>query len=254
MANDLVYLWDKESSMNNGFRPSVKCFRVSGSRGAVLVIPGGAYTHRASHEGDPVASMINTASISAFVLDYHVCPCKKDEPLQDALRAVRIIRSMGYEKVSVLGFSAGGNLACCAAVHYADASLIPSDPVDTFSSRPDGLISCYSVVSMLENVHFGSVRNLLQSEWEDMALRRYFSAEVFVDAFSPPAFIWHTSCDSSVPPENSLRLAQAYAAHGIDYELHIFPGGHHGMGLAKEDKCISQWTDLCLGWLKRNGF
>lgn len=255
--NKEILLWQKDipyALESPGQFPAVTPFPVTGSKGAVLICPGGGYDHLAAHEGAPVAEMFNTYGISAFVLRYRLHPCHSQAPLNDALRAIRMLRSYGYEKVAILGFSAGGHLACSAATLYPDAILNASDPIDRYSSKPDHLISCYSVVSFVSNTHTGSLLNLLSSESGNISLQRYFSAELHIKKDTSPAFIWHTAGDVSVPPENSLALAAAYARLNKSFELHIYPGGHHGMGLATDDPVISGWSSSCADWLIRNGY
>ena len=254
-----LWLWPGEApyeaQCGGQARPSLKAFPVQGRKGAVIVIPGGGYTHKAAHEGDPVARMVNEAGVSAFVLDYRVAPCPHEAPLTDAQRAVRVVRTMGYEKVAVLGFSAGGNLACCAATLYGAGNPDDADPVERLSSRPDGLISCYSVVSLTENTHVGSLCALLGEQVVDVRLARRYSAERHVTPDSPPAFIWHTADDAAVPVENSLSLAAAYSRCGVPFELHVFPHGRHGLGLAtQEEPVVAQWAALCQRWLKESGY
>ena len=92
-----------------------------------------------------IARMLNFEGIAAYVLDYRVAPCHRLAPFSDAARAIRLVRSFGYEKVGILGFSAGGNLCCCAAVHYDRGDPAAADPVERLSSRPDVFIPCYPV-------------------------------------------------------------------------------------------------------------
>ncbi|MBR4235252.1 MAG: alpha/beta hydrolase [Clostridia bacterium] len=253
-----IYLWNGRapySDVSAGQeQPSLTPFTVNGSKGALIVIPGGAYWIKADHEGAPVAEYFRDAGISAFTLDYRVHPCDKMAPLADANRAVRLVRSFGYEKVAVLGFSAGGNLCCSAAVHYDAGDPDSADPVERFSSRPDGFIPCYAVASLTKYTHIGSLRNLLGNECESVAWQRYFSAEENVTDDTPPAFIWHTASDQSVPVENSLNLASALSAHGVSYEMHIFPAGAHGLGLAQNTEAACEWPRLAAAWLLRGGY
>lgn len=254
-----IWLWQKGDApyalqCAGQQEPSLESFAVPGSRGAVIVCPGGGYVKKAPHEGAPVARMLNDAGISAFVLDYRVAPCPHDAPLLDALRAIRVVRRMGYDRVAILGFSAGGNLACCAATRYTQGNPRAEDPIERISSRPDALISCYSVVSMMNHTHIGSVCALLGDAYKNLALQRLYSAEQHVTADTPPAFIWHTAEDASVPAENSLNLAAAYGRCGILYELHIFPHGKHGLGLAEEIPGTSKWSRYCTEFLCRLGF
>lgn len=70
----------------------------------------------------------------------------------------------------------------------------------------------------------------------------------------PPAFLWHTAEDAMVPVENSLVMADALHRAGVSVELHVFPTGRHGLGLAREAPQVSQWTHLCVEWLTARGF
>lgn len=235
-------------------QPNIKPFPVPGSKGAVVVCPGGGYSMKAPHEGDPIARMLNEAGISAYVLDYRVMPYRAPAPLLDAQRAIRAVRSMGYEQVGILGFSAGGHLTCSAATLYDNGDPQAQDPIERLSSRPDVFVPCYAVVSMEAFSHEGSVAYLLGDEKDNhQALRRY-SAELNVTRDTPPAFIWHTRDDNDVPVENSLRLAEALSTAGIEFALHIFPHGPHGMGLAGNDPVVGQWPGLLQKWLLSRGF
>ena len=102
--------------------------------------------------------------------------------------------------------------------------------------------------------HQGSLELLLGEHKNDYALLKRFSAELNVTNDTPPAFIWHTMTDAAVPVENSINLASALAHAGIKFELHIFPEGPHGLGLAGGDPVIGKWTALCQRWLIGLGF
>ncbi len=256
--SERIYLWKEKAPYSDESplqeQPSVKPFICPDSKGAVIVIPGGGYRNKAAHEGDPIAEMINEGGISAFVLDYRVAPCNKMAPLSDANRAVRLVRSLGYEKVAVLGFSAGGNLCATAATHYDAGDQFSQDPVERYSSRPDAFIPCYAVSSLISYANHGTVINLLGDECTSFQAKRFFSAELNITADTPPAFIWHTAEDQSVPVESALMLARALSDHAIPYELHIFPKGRHGIGLAKDIPLACQWTKLLKNWLHEEGF
>lgn len=252
--HEKIYLW-KEDAPYTQFsplqaQPSVTEYAVPGSRGAVVVVPGGGYCMKADHEGAPIAEMLNQAGVSAYVLDYRVKPCHMLAPLSDAKRAIRLVRSMGYEKVAILGFSAGGHLTCTAATLYDAGDPDAADPLERLSSRPDAFIPCYAVVSFGAYTHGGSRESLLGQEnannWE---LVRKFSNELHITPDTPEAFIWHTAADQAVPVENSLNLALALSAQGVPYEMHIFPQGQHGLGLAEEFEDVKQWVPLLQKWL-----
>ncbi len=234
--------------------PSIECYPVEGAKGAVVICPGGAYCIRASHEGGQIAIMFNRAGIAAYVLNYRVRPCHYEAPLSDAKRAIRMVRGMGYEKVAVMGFSAGGHLCCSAATLYDAGDASSDDPVERLSSRPDAFIPCYPVVSFTTFRHHGSMVALLGDHAGDHALQRRFSAELQVTDDTPPAFIWHTRTDDSVPVQNSLNLANALACHGVPFELRVYPNERHGLGLAKGTPIVGEWSDHCARWLLDQGY
>lgn len=233
-------------------QPSLDPFEAEGARGAVIVCPGGGYTHKAPHEGAPVAEMIRAVGVSAFVLDYRVRPFRIETPLHDALRAIRLVRSMGYEKVAILGFSAGGHLSGAAATLWDSGDPAAEDPIERFSSRPDAFVPCYGATSfrVFEQTW---ARETLGEQYSDEYVNR-FSAELNVTADTPPAFIWHTADDPVVPVRSALLLASALSAHGVSCEMHIYPHGRHGLGLAGEEPVVHQWCEQAQNWLLRLGF
>ena len=235
-------------------QPSITDYSVKGSKGAVVVVPGGGYAMKADHEGAPIAEMLNEAGISAYVLDYRVHPCHKLAPLSDAKRAIRVVRSMGYEKVAILGFSAGGHLTCTAAPMYDAGDPASDAPIERLSSRPDQFIPCYAVASFIQYTHGGTVQNLLGDERYSIAELKKFSNELRVTPETPEAFIWHTAADQAVPVENSLNLAAAMSKNGVPYELHIFPYGQHGLGLAADFEDVRQWSGLVQKFLVLRGY
>lgn len=230
--------------------PSLTACEVEGAQIAVVVCPGGGYEFKAEHEGVPVARRLNAGGISGYVLDYRVHPCHRLAPLSDALRAIRVVRSMGYRYVGILGFSAGGNLTCAAATHFDAGDPEADDPLERLSSRPDFFVPCYAVVSFTQYPHIGSVAALL-GETDDHALRRFFSAELNVTPDTPPAFIWHTANDGLVPVENSLLLAGALSRSGVPFEMHIYPDGPHGIGLGEDNPEARHWPEECLRFIQR---
>ncbi|MBE5786724.1 MAG: alpha/beta hydrolase [Clostridiales bacterium] len=235
-------------------QPWLDPYPVAGARGAVVVCPGGGYNHRAQHEGAPIAQMLNQQGIAAYVLQYRVHPCAPDTPHGDAVRAIRLVRSMGYDKVAIMGFSAGGHLCCSAAVHYDQGNPESNDPVERYSSRPDAFIPCYAVVSFGEYAHLGSRKSLLGEKWQDEELIRHYSNELQVTPDTPPAFIWHTAEDDCVAVQNSLMLAKALADQKVPFEMHVYPRGHHGLGLGGVYSRVSTWANDCCRWLLEGGF
>lgn len=230
------------------------------STAAVIVCPGGGYARRADHEGRPVAQWLNSLGISAFVLHYRVAPYRHPYPLLDAKRAIRLVRHRASQwnidphRIGVLGFSAGGHLAATLATHFDGGDPMAADPIERQSSGPDLAILCYPVITLRGPfAHQGSARNLL-GEAPDPSLLAALSCDTQVSPETPPAFLWHTADDATVPVENSLTFAGALSRHGVPFALHVFPHGRHGLGLAHEEPDVAQWTALLATWLRSRGF
>jgi acetyl esterase/lipase len=227
----------------------------AGDRPAVLVLPGGGYARQADHEAEPVADWLAGLGIHAFVLRYRVAPDRHPAPLEDAKQAMLHIRDGAHglavdrERVGVLGFSAGGHLAATLSTAVATGSA----DLDVPRAVPDLTVLCYPVVSYTREVHQGSVDNLL-GEAPPSDILAELSAEQQVTGETPPAFLWHTADDAAVPVSHSLGYAGALLSAGVPAELHVFPHGRHGLGLADGEPGPDQWSLLCAGWLGRAGW
>ncbi|WP_461171639.1 alpha/beta hydrolase [Arthrobacter sp. Z1-9] len=227
----------------------------AGDRPAVLVLPGGGYARQADHEAEPVADWLAGLGIHAFVLRYRVAPDRHPAPLEDAKQAMLHIRDGAHglavdgERVGVLGFSAGGHLAATLSTAVATGSA----DLDVPAAVPDLTVLCYPVVSYTRDVHQGSVENLLGDAPPSDILAE-LSAEQQVTRETPPAFLWHTADDAAVPVSHSLGYAGALLSAGVPAELHVFPHGRHGLGLADGEPGPDQWSSLCAGWLGRAGW
>ena len=227
---------------------------------AVIICPGGGYMHLADHEGRPVAEWLNTLGITAFVLKYRIGPkYHHPAPLQDAARAVRLVRSRAAEwkidpkKIGVLGFSAGGHVASTIGTHFDAGQANATDPIDRVSSRPDLLVLIYPVVTMGELTHAGSKKQLI-GETPSAEMVKLLSNEEQVTKDTPPTFLLHTANDSVVPVENSIHFAEALRKVGVPFEMHIYERGRHGFGLGGDDPILSTWPARCADWLRLQGF
>lgn len=259
-----MYIWEEEvvglDEKIGQDKPNLTPYLIDGGtcNPAIIVCPGGAYTHKAKHEGEPIAKWLNTIGINAFVLDYRVAPYMHPYPMLDVQRAIRYVRYNSKEfnidpsRIGVLGFSAGGHLAGMASVHF-DLGKEEGDEIDKVSCRPDMSILCYPVITSGEYSHKNSFRTLL-GEDSSQELLDFASVEKQVKENTPPVFLWHTAEDASVPMENSLLMAKALKEKGVDFELHIFPRGRHGLGLLEEVPYVTRWAKLCEEWLVEKSF
>ena len=238
------------------FEPDIELWLIEDGRThpCVVVIPGGAYAGVCDgHEGREICELLNAAGYSAVILHYRVHPYCYPVPQLDAHRAVRTVRYFAKEwgidprKIGVIGFSAGGHLAMCAALDF-DYGVDTGDEIDRVSSRPDNAALCYGVLSLDPAItHMGTRENFLGDN--DPALAVKYSGENMMRPDSPPFFLWHTSEDGAVPPECSLRFASALINSGKQCTLHMFPKGEHGLGRAKSTPLANQWGELYVNWL-----
>ncbi len=222
----------------------------------IVVLPGGGYENRAPHEGATIAEKFNEYGLHSVVVNYRIAPNRYPDELLDAQRAVKIVRANADEwfidpdKIIVLGFSAGGHLSACTAF-MDDVNKSPCDEIDKLSCKVNGAILCYPVISVAEDYgHVGSGMNLLGDDYE--AKKNEFNMLNYVDDNAPPVFVWHTSDDSGVSIENSLRLGIELRKYNQKFEMHIFQSGFHGLGLAEDYPDIKKWFELAVDWIKRN--
>jgi acetyl esterase/lipase len=229
---------------------------------AIVVCPGGGYGGLAmGHEGHDIGKWLNSLGIAAFICDYRHRGkgYGHPAPLQDAQRAMRLVRARAQElgvdrkRVGVLGFSAGGHLASTVATHFDAGAPDSDDIVAKESSRPDFAILCYPVIVFdADYTHKGSQFNLIGQD-ASKELVESLSNERQVTAKTPPTFLFHTTEDTAVPPENSVQFYLALKKHKVPAELHIFEKGPHGVGLAAKYPGADQWPTLCELWLKNRG-
>lgn len=243
--------------------PTITPYRAKGvaNAPAILICPGGGYTHLADHEAGPVAEWLNGLGVTAFVLRYRLAPYRFPASLLDGQRAMRWIRyhadefGVDRERIGVLGFSAGGHLAAMLARGevLTPPDRDPSDPVDGESSDATLAILAYAVTIMHGPKAHGIVPNLFGPEPAE-ELTQYCSLPYLVSSQNPPTFLWHTADDQVVPVSHALQYADALSAFGVAYALHIFETGRHGLGLGTREPSVQAWTALCRDWLHQRGF
>lgn len=241
------------------FRPE----RPNGS--AMLLIPGGGYRWAVlDKEGYDVARVFAASGTTCFVLRYRLpadgWAAGADAPLQDAQRAIRLIRSRAADygvdpkKIAVLGASAGGHLAGLASAR-TDATYAPTDAADALSLRPDLTVLMYPVATMAAPyVHAGSRTHLLGETPSPERIAAY-SLERMNWRGAAPVFLLHAIDDASVPVENSLQLLTTLKTAAVPTEAHLFQEGGHGFGVRLiQGKPAQVWPDLVRAWAGRLDF
>ena len=274
MVGKTFPLWDGPApgATGNGEAdtPNLTLYKAAGNgiHTAVIIAPGGSYAHLSmTYEGRDVAVWMNNVGVTAFVLKYRLTPYHHPIELEDAQRAIRLVRSRAAEfgidpnRLGMMGFSAGGHLTSTAGTHFDAGNPNATDPIDRVSSRPDFLILGYPVISFQASVlgtpdvlkaNGSSGRNLLGDN-PDPKLLDYLSNETQVTAQTPPTFIYHSTSDQTVPVASSVAFYLALHKAGVPVELHTFEKGSHGGGLALGDPARGIWPTLLLNWMRGRG-
>lgn len=210
------------------------------SRGvAVIIAPGGGHAKLClGHEGGALAEWFRDQGIAAFVLKYRLAREKgstytiQDHAMADMRRALRTVRHRAAEwgirpdRIGVLGFSAGGELAAFAAMKSDPGQPGAADPVERASSRPDFQALIYPGTS------------------------RLFSAEKGM----PPVFIACGYGDRQDIAEGMATLYLKYKAAGVKAELHIYSEAGHGFGYRPgKTGAAAKWPERFTEWLTDSG-
>ncbi|MBR3295665.1 MAG: alpha/beta hydrolase [Clostridia bacterium] len=217
-------------------------------RPAVLVVPGGAYRFCSPTEGEPVALNFYDRGFQTFVVTYTTNPLDMSpvgkQALNDLARAVRLIRHYAAEyhvrkdMIAICGFSAGGHATASLCVHFREVTE-PNGTYADESPRPDLSILAYPVITSDPSyTHLESMELLLGNDMTDEQLQ-FTANEKNVSEETPPAFIWHTFDDNTVPPRNSIEYAKALNEKGVPVSLHVFTKGMHGLATADGKSAVT---------------
>ena len=238
------------------FAPAVD--RANGT--AVIICPGGGYVRLSTQrEGEQYAHWLSGLGVTSFVLTYRMAEFGHPAPLQDVLRALRLVRSQAAQlrvradRIGVMGSSAGGHLAASAGTLFDHPLGRTGAELDKVSARPDFLMLMYPVITMDgPAVHAGSRKALLGAAptADSIAL---MSVERQVTAATPPTLLIHTQADAAVPVENSILFYQALTRARVPAEMYLFEHGSHGMGMRGGLGTASDWPRRAEEWLRGRG-
>jgi acetyl esterase/lipase len=215
---------------------------------AILICPGGGYWNLYWQlEGEEVATWLNSLGVTGIILKYRVprrpgedrtAPARR--PLQDAQRAVSLVRSKAREwgidpqRIGMVGFSAGGHLAIATATSFAQRTYPPNDAIDQISCRPNFAILVYPGYLKVKD-------------------KDELAPWLHIPADTPPVFLAHGGDDIISPPEHSVVLYRALKRAGVAAELHIYATATHDFGVRPSDQPCSTWTQACTHWLRNQG-
>ena len=196
-------------------------------RMSVLILPGGGYSFVSYREKDPVMFMFNALGYNSFSLDYS-CHKVYPTPHLEVMCAMDYINKHSDEfkqkkmTTTLIGFSAGGHLACTYAYLYKELSTDEN-------LKPYALVLAYPVTSLIKTNNPECVKNISNF---DNKLMHLLSADEHVSKDYPPTFIWTTKTDDMVNPDNVIWLVDALRKKKVKNKCIIYSSGPHGLALA----------------------
>ncbi len=269
---EVVHLWPGTAPLQTGTSegdiPKLYTYPAPGKgiHPAVIVMPGGGYTHVVvDKEGAVEARWLNARGVSAFVLVYRLSPAYRfPAPILDGARAIRYVRAnaavlaVDPTKIGIWGFSAGGHLAGYLATTHDAGDPNAADAVDRVSDRPDFTILSYARLSMDPAIpRTGNMESLLGDHPTQTQIDS-IDAVKHVTSDTSPSFLYSTGGDKSVDPLNASTYYEALKRAGVPVELHIFELGPHGTGMAQNLapnlRELGIWPQLLANWMRQNGW
>jgi acetyl esterase/lipase len=239
----------------------------AGPHAAVIVMPGGGYTHLVMEkEGSVSAKWLAAHGIDAFVLQYRLSPAYRyPAPMLDGSRAVRYVRAHAAElginpaQVGVWGFSAGGHLSAYLSAIHSSGDAKAKDPIERVSDRPDFAIISYGRMDL--SLAVPRPNPTAASPGMEIVLSApTINLDVIsqVNADTSPTFIYSTTGDQTVDSRNASHYYSVLKSAGVPVEMHIFELGPHGTGFAEKlpesERELRILPTLLANWLQLHGW
>lgn len=257
MKHERVFFQEPDAYLDTYFLDFSESMPNSVCRPLVLICPGGGYRMTSDREAEPIALSFAARGFHAAVLRYPVAPARFPVALCALAKAVAYLRAhaeanhIDPDRIAVSGYSAGGHLAASLGVFWNCDWLEQQVGGSREGFRPNCLLLGYPVITSGEFAHAESFERLLgmtpePTRLEEVSLENHISSNV------PPTFLWHTYTDELVPVENSLLFAQGLRKVGVEFELHIYSTGEHGLSLANDitmDRDGNRVCQACTGWI-----
>ncbi len=230
---------------------------------SVIICAGGGYEFTSQCDKDPIAFGYLAAGYNTFILDYSCLEeAKNFNPLKELSATVMAIRANATEwachpnQIAVVGFSAGGHLACSLATMWNHPEFTAGFDNQGEANRPDAIVLSYPVITADEHAHVKSIEFVSGETDKTSEKFQLFSLDKRVHKNMPPVFVWHTVADTYVPVENTIKLITALQKNKISYECHLFPTGGHALTSCTHETGTHnahnrQWFDLSINWLNK---
>jgi acetyl esterase/lipase len=207
---------------------------------AVIIAPGGGHRELVfDPEGVEPAQYLASLGVTAFALKYRLFrePGSKytlSNTGEDIRRAMRTVRARAAEwgidpqRIGVMGWSAGGEVAALVAYPPVDGDAQSGDPVERVSARPDFQILVYPGPLGIPD-------------------------KIPHDA--PPTFLVGAADDEYVA-DVLFDLPRKYHDAGAQIETHIYVQGKHAFNMGQRSQYvgIKRWPARLAEWLEDRGY
>ena len=228
--------------VKNVHNPSLTVFlppKEKATGAAVIVCPGGGFKELGFNgEGVAPAMYLTNLGIAAFALKYRL-PRETNSPYslpktarEDGQRAMRVVRSHAQEwgldpnRLGIMGFSAGGEVASLVAYESGEGDAKAADPIDRLSARANFQIMIYPGPLGIPEI---------------------------VPTNAPPSF-WLAANDDQQPARTIAGMLPKYRAAKVPIEVHLFSHGGHAFNMGTRSKLatIKGWPQRVADWLADN--
>jgi acetyl esterase/lipase len=254
-----------KGALSHVVTPMLEVFTPARPNGsAALIAGGGGYKRiQMASEAYPAARWLAQRGVTAFVLDYRLpgdgWAAGPLAPLQDAQRAIRLIRARAHaygldpSRILALGFSAGGHLMGMAAARPDFASYPAQDAVDELPAQVSAAALIYAVVTLRAPYDNTSTRRVLIGNHPSASESADWSVDNWIGKQMPPLFAVQAQDDPIADPANIAILSQAASQAGVPVETHRLSAGGHGFGMGKAGSPSAEWPTWFEHWLRERG-
>ena len=202
---------------------------------AIAIYPGGGFTSVGMSTS--LAKWFASVGITAAIVKYRLPNGHNEATLEDAMGAVRYLRSrtdLGIDpaKVGVTGSSAGGHIAAWVSCAMPDGE------------KPAFSIPRYGSMSRVEFYIGSSANKALLGKGFCFQDAVDMSVQNMVTSTTPPTLLLLCDDDRVVESKSSVIYYEALIHHGVKASMHIFPMGGHSLS-----KHNNEYMSLILDWL-----
>jgi acetyl esterase/lipase len=187
-------------------------------------------------------------------------------PMQELAYAIDFLRKnaekyyIDKDKISIIGFSAGGHLVSSYGYLYKHQDFINTINLQPEEIKPNCIIASYPVITTGEHTHNDTCRTITNGKQD---LIKLLSVENNIDSTYPPTFVWTTVEDALVPYINSTLFVDALKENNVPHEFFLYPYLRHGLSVLKpilypseflqdqKTKGVSVWFEKSVNFINK---